>query len=174
MQIESLQNTLQTNPRITISIQEIPSQFLYQVRVHGVDAQGQTVKRYHSEEGGEPCRDILRRARPGEEVILASFCPFTVNGPFKEFGPIYVLAQSVDETVRRNQLPLAQKEPEPYLGDQFVLRAYNKEEEIIDAALVRSSEATEVLNRFLASSEVAFVHARFPVYGCFACRIDRA
>src|SRR5262245_42162714 len=174
MQVESLQDKLQINSRIPISIEEIPSDFLYQVRVLGVDAQGQAVRRYRSEKGGEPCRDVLRSARPGEEVILASFCPFTINGPFKEFGPIYILAEPADEIVLRNQLPLVQGGPQPYLGDQFVLRAYNIEQDIIDATLVKSDEAAEVLNRFLASPEVAFVHARYPAYGCFACRINRA
>jgi hypothetical protein len=157
-----------------IYISEIPSEFLYQVRNIGLDAQKQPVMRYRSETGGEPCRDVLRRARPGEEVILASFCPFTKSGPFKEYGPIYVLADPLDEAVPRNELPLVQPEPEPYLRKQFALRAYNDSEEIIDAALVKSTEAEEVLDRFLMSLEVTFVDARFPTYGCFALRIQRS
>ena len=156
-----------------IRINEISADFLAQVRETGLDAQGQPVQRFRSE-GGDPCRDVLRRARPGEEIILASYCPFTQNGPFKEYGPIYILAKPSAEDVRRDELPLIQSEREPYLREQFVLRAYNDREEIIDATLVKSSEATEVLDRFLASNEVAFVDARFPTYGCFACRIYRS
>ncbi len=159
--------------KTAIYINEIPADFLVKVRETGLDAQNQPVKRYRSETGGDPCRDVLRRSRPGEEVILASFCAFTQSGPYKEYGPIFVLAQPSDEEVRRNELPLTQPEPEPYLREQFVLRAYNEREEIIDAALVQNVDAQNVLERFLALPETAFVDARFPVYGCFACRINR-
>ena len=67
--------------------------FLHKARVEGLDDQGQPVRRYHSTEGGEPCRDVLRRARPGEEVILASYCPYEQDGPYKEYGPIFILAE---------------------------------------------------------------------------------
>jgi hypothetical protein len=39
--------------------------------------------------------------------------------------------------------------------------------------MVTPSEAEATLEGFFAKPEVAFVHARFPLYGCFACRIDR-
>ena len=75
-----------------------------------------------------------------------------------------------------DQLPIA-AEPdgtEPYLRSQFVLRAYSKEERIVDAEMVSPESAESTLARFFSSPETAFVHARFPVYGCFACRIERA
>jgi len=54
-----------------------------------------------------------------------------------------------------------------------VLRAYSGEETILDAALVTAEEAPAAIERFFESAEVAFLHARFPTFGCFACRIDR-
>jgi hypothetical protein len=45
--------------------------FLLKARSEGVDDLGQPVERWVAE-GGEPCRDALRRARPGEALILAS------------------------------------------------------------------------------------------------------
>ncbi|HSE41360.1 MAG TPA: DUF1203 domain-containing protein [Acidobacteriota bacterium] len=161
-----------TSLKTAIYIPEIPEEFLHKVRTTGLDAQNQPVKRYRLE--GEPCRDVLRRSRPGEEIILASYCPFTQEGPFKEYGPIYLLAEPSSELVQRDVMPLKQPEPEPYLREQFVLRAYSYQEEIIDAALVRNVEAQDILDSFLSRDEVAFVDARFPVYGCFACRFRRA
>ncbi len=157
---------------MTIRIAPIPEPFLRRARSEGADDQGQPVRRLTAE-GGEPCRDALRRARPGEELILASFSPFRLPGPYREFGPVFLLARPEADTIARDRLPLANGSPEGYLQTRFVLRAYSAEESILAAELVAAEEAEPVLERFLARPDVAFVHARFPTYGCFACRIDR-
>jgi uncharacterized protein DUF1203 len=151
-----------------VTIAPIPQTFLDRVRGEGVDDLGQPVKRLVAE-GGEPCRDVLRRARAGEQLILASFTPFEKAGPYKEYGPIFVLAEASDEAVLRDGLPRA-----GYLREQFVVRAYSSEEEIDDAALIRADAFDETVERFLGSPATAFLHVRFPAYGCFAFRIDRA
>ena len=154
------------------AIAPIPQRFLDQVRTAGLDDLGQPVKRVTAA-GGEPCRDVLRRARAGEELILASFTPFAKSGPYKEYGPIFVLANASDEDVRRDALPPAGT-PTNYLREQFVVRAYSSAEEIVDAQLVGAATFAETVEKFFASSDTAFLHVRFPTYGCFACRIDRA
>ncbi len=53
------------------------------------------------------------------------------------------------------------------------LRSTEGGEEIVDAELIAAADANDVAERFLARPDVAFVHARFPVYGCFACRVQR-
>jgi hypothetical protein len=39
---------------------------------------------------------------------------------------------------------------------------------------VKAPELAATVERLLASEETAFLHVRFPTYGCFAMRIDRA
>ena len=153
---------------MNISIATIPTEFLRRVRTEGLDDQGQPVKRVVAE-GGEPCRDVLRRARAGEQLILASFTPFTKPGPYKEYGPIFVLADPDGDGAHRDALPL-----DGYLREQFVIRAYSDAEEIVDAALVTPGEASSTVERFLGRDDTAFLHVRFPTYGCFALRVDRA
>src|SRR6058998_1044611 len=120
--------------KIRVAVPPISDAFLRRVRSEGIDDQGQPVKHVVAE-GGEPCRDVLRRARPSERLILASFTPFSKPGPYKEYGPIFVLAHASDEPVWRDALPPAGS-PTNYLREQFVVRAYSAEEEIIDAALI--------------------------------------
>jgi len=155
-----------------MTIASIPQPFLDRVRHEGLDDLGQPVKRVTAK-GGEPCRDVLRRAEPGEELILASFTPFTKPGPYKEYGPVFVLAEASGEQVTRDALPPAGL-PSNYLREQFVVRAYSADEEILDAAFINAPVFEETVNRFFDRSEVAFLHVRFPAYGCFSCRIDRA
>ena len=139
----------------------IRADFLERVRREGRDDLNQHVKRMIAK-GGEPCRDAMRRALPGEEVILASYSPFTVEGPYREFGPIFVFANETERVAS-----------DGYLQEQFVVRAYSRDEEILDAKLVTKSTAQETIDAFLARDDVKFLHVRFPTYGCFACRIDR-
>lgn len=156
-----------------VQIPPLPAAFLDRVRRQGTDDQGQPVVRIRSESGGEPCRDVLRRARPGEELILASFTPFSNPGPYREYGPVFVLAEPSSETVDRDAFPEGSEAAGDYFQDRLVLRAYSSEETILDAALVTVDEAPASIDRFFESAEVAFLHARFPTFGCFACRIDR-
>ena len=121
---------------------------------------------------------LLRRAKPVRGAcILASFSPFPAEGPFHEYGPgPRSSADSSGEEVRRDALPLqppAGASWEPYLRTQFVLRAYSDDESIVNAEMASPETAGEIVQRFLDSAAVSFVHARFPLYGCFACRIDR-
>ena len=155
---------------IRARITPIRPSFLHQVRTQGRDDLGQPVKRVTAK-GGEPCRDVLRRAQPGEELILASYSPFTKEGPYREFGPVFVLASGSSEDIPHEIVAVGGESD--YLRAQFVVRAYSENEEIVDAALVDAAGAQDVVEKFFARDGVAFVHARFPTYGCFAARFDR-
>lgn len=147
--------------------------YLERVRSTGLDDLDQPVRRSFSAQGGEPCRDALRRARPGEEIILASYSPFTARGPYREFGPVFVLAQAAEEPVR-DRLPFAPEDPLSYFVRRLTLRAYSSAEDILDARIVEGPEAEGAVQEFLGRPEVAWVDARFPAYGCFAARFVRA
>ena len=154
-----------------MKIAPMPAEFLERVRTTGIDDQGQPVERMLAE-GGEPCRDVLRRARAGESLILASFSPFDRANPYKEFGPVFVLAEPDGTEPVQNVLPTNGETP--YLRERFVLRAYSSGQTIVDAELVDAARGEETARRLLERTDVAWVDARFPAYGCFALRITRA
>lgn len=155
---------------IPYRIAPIRASFVQRARLEGLDDLNQPVER-HIAEGGEPCRDALRRARPGEALLLASYCPFEQAGPYREYGPVFLLADAAAEPRAGEQLPFGGEQP--YLGASFVLRAYSAQERIVDGAVLALSDAEAHLQGLLARPEVAFVLARFPGYGCYACRIER-
>ena len=149
----------------------VRSDFLDQARSAGLDDLGQPVERMRAQ-GGEPCRDVFRRAQAGEELILASYCPFRRSGPYREYGPVFILAQAGSPNAAPASLPV--DGGQPYLGANFVLRAYSDEERIVDALITAPAEAPAELARLFASSATAFVLARFAAYGCYALRLERA
>jgi hypothetical protein len=151
-----------------LQIIPISEAFLTQVRQRGVDDLGQPVERLVAS-GGEPCRDVFRRARPGEALILGSYCPFERVGPYREYGPVFVLA---DGEVPAPPASLPVDGASPYLGASFVLRAYSPDERIVDAVLSSPAQASADLARLFGQHAPAFVLARFPTYGCYALRIE--
>lgn len=155
-------------PSGAFHIVPLPASYLARVR-DGIDDLGQPVER-HIAAGGEPLRDGLRRARPGEAILLASYCPFTVAGPYREYGPVFVSAAGT-ESPALDSLPL--EGAHPYLAASFVLRAYSADERIVDARLSSPQAAAGDLDAFFVRDDVAFVLARFPTYGCYALRLER-
>lgn len=149
----------------------IRDDFTTRARELRLDDQGLPVE-HHRAAGGEPCRDVVRRARPGEALILASYSPFVRPGPYKEFGPVFILANDAADTGELTALPVGG--PAPYFTQPFALRAYCRDERIIDAVITPLAEAQQHLLRLLALPDTAFVHARFGAYGCYACRIEAA
>ncbi len=154
-----------------IKIIPIRTDFLMKVRNANLDDQNQKVARMKAK-GGEPCRDVLRGAKVGEELILASYCPFSVAGPYKEYGPVFVLANPSAEPVNWSELPLPKDLPTDYLGSRFVLRAYSRDEWVVRAELVTPQNVGEILENMLRQDAVAFVLARFAAAGCYGFRIE--
>ncbi|CAM3701521.1 hypothetical protein VA7868_00251 [Vibrio aerogenes CECT 7868] len=155
-----------------ITITPVRPDFLAKARQAGLDDQNQPVEHLIAE-GGEPCRDTLRRAQPGEKLILGSYCPFSRPGPYKEYGPIFIQAEPADTPPDLTRLPTRASTGPAYLSHMFVLRAYRENETIATAGLVSTDNAQAVLEQFFTDPEVHFVLARFAAYGCYALRLDR-
>ena len=157
-------------------ITPIRNDFLIKVREAGLDDQNQPVV-YQTAQGGEPCRDVLRGAHAGEELILGSYCPFSKPGPYKEYGAVFVLANQSHEVVNNNVFPLDTNSEvnsnNDYFGEHFVLRAYDTEEFIHDARLVSSLNFEQTIREFFDDVKVTFIMARYAAYGCYALRLDR-
>jgi Protein of unknown function (DUF1203) len=145
----------------------VTNEFVGRIRATLIDDQGQAAVRFTSPRGGEPLRDLLRRAEVGEEVILGSYALFKEAGPFREFGPVYISANQDDSKEVANALE------SDYFGPELVLRAYDARCWIQQAQLVSRNSVREVLHDWLGDPGIQFVDARFPTYGCFACRFQR-
>ena len=157
---------------MSFQITPIRESFIKQVREQGIDDLGQAVE-YSLAQGGEPCRDVLRRAKPGEKLILASYCPFSQQGPYREYGPVFILAENTEEEIDYSELAVNHKNEQQYFVAPFVLRGYDSKERIIDAAITSLTEAKSQVEFLFNNPQVNFVLARFAAYGCYALRLDR-
>ena len=120
-------------------------------------------------EGGEPLRDQLRRAAPGERIILCSHQAVPLPSPFAEIGPIFISAEpAVSAPLWRDELPPG------YFPRTLALRAYDERDCITDSAVCEPAAAPGKIREFLGRAGVAYVHARFAGHGCYACRFDRS
>jgi hypothetical protein len=160
-----------TTTPLPYTIVPLHAAFLANARDKELDDLAQPVER-HIASGGEPCRDVLRRAMPGEAILLASYSPFDLAGPYKEYGPVFVMADAAPHTAPPDSL--AALGHCGYLGDQFVLRAYSPAERIVNGVVVARAQAENTLQEMLRDPHVLFVLVRFAGYGCYACRIERA
>ena len=119
------------------------------------------------EKPGAPCRISLEDAEVGESVLLLSYEHQPAETAYRQQGPIFIR-----ETTRRfdgvDTLP-------PVFAPRLLsLRGFNGEGAMIEADVVQGAVADQLIERFFANPNVAYIHAHYAKRGCFAARIDRA
>ncbi len=127
------------------------------------------IRRYMVDERpGFPDRVTLTDLPVGETVLLINFEHLPVNSPYRSRHAIFVGesdAQPFDETARV---------PDVIRPRMISLRAFDKDDMIVDADLVEGRDIEPLMERYFANSAVSYLHAHFAKRGCFAARIDRA
>jgi Protein of unknown function (DUF1203) len=114
-----------------------------------------------------PCRHCLEDAQPGERLLLFSHSPFDKIGPYKEVGAVFAHE-------RRCSRASSSQIPGQLRRRLLALRGYSADQRILAADVVQGAAMEPLIEQLLQKPEVAYVHARFAKFGCFACRIDRA
>ena len=116
---------------------------------------------------GYPDRVELRDAEPGERMLLLNYLHQAADNPYRSSHAIFVIegakltydaVGAVPETLRRRILSL---------------RAFDKDDLMIDADVVEGSDVEGLIERLLAIPDTAYVHAHYAKRGCYAARIER-
>lgn len=116
---------------------------------------------------GYPCRQCLRDAEVGEEVILVSYDPFSADSPYRSASPIFLHRTPCDPPADLVTLP-------PQLTRRRLsVRAFDDGAMMIDAALVDGSDLAGTLDRLLADERCDHVDVHNAGRGCWATRVDR-
>jgi hypothetical protein len=119
------------------------------------------------EDGGLPLRCCLRDSRPGERVALAAVAPEGPLGAYRETGPVFLHADGCSG-------PTATGYPEEWRRRAQVFRAYDHAGRIVGGEVVGPGSGQEdAAARLLADPDVAFLHTRNVVHGCYMLSIRR-
>ena len=116
---------------------------------------------------GFPCRVSLDDAEPGETLILVNYEHQPAPTPFRASHAIFV---------REGAAPVATvDEMPPALRRRLLaLRAFDKDGMMRAADIVEGARADALIATLFEDPRIAYLHAHYAKWGCYAARIDRA
>jgi hypothetical protein len=128
----------------------------------------QGVRRYVADsKPGFPDRVEMRDAEPGETVLLMNYTHQPADTPYRASHAIFVIEGAKVRYDRIDEVPHALR------LRTLSLRAFDKDDLIVDADLVDGGNVESAIQRFFADPRVTYIHAHYAKYGCYAARIDR-
>ncbi len=116
---------------------------------------------------GFPDRIALSDAEPGETLLLVHYEHQPANTPYRASHAVYV--REGDARTRSTR-----EVPESLRCRLISLRAFDAGHQMIDADVVDGGGLDELIERFFANPDAAYLHAHYAKRGCYAARIDRA
>jgi Protein of unknown function (DUF1203) len=127
------------------------------------------VKRYAvDKKPGFPDRIELRDAEPGESVLLLNYVHQPANTPYRASHAIFVVEGAKQRYDRVDEIPDVMQ------SRILSLRAFDGDDMIVDADVIDGTKVEGLVERFLGNPKVAYIHAHYAKFGCFAARIERA
>jgi len=146
----------------TFLIEAIPADTLTTIRATGRDEAGNMPRAVTDDDGGSPLRCCLRDALPGEHLLLISYTPPGVTGPYAERGPVFIHAESCDGYQDTTAYPHA-------LGHRKqIVRGYDQDGNMATATIVTDGhEAERELTTILARPDIRVAHVRNVAAGCY-------
>lgn len=116
---------------------------------------------------GFPCRQCLRDAEVGEELILVSHDPFTRETPYRSASPIFLHREPCGEPLP--SMPV----PEQLTVRQLSVRSFDADEMMIRAAVIDGAELAAVITDRFEDPAADQVHVHFAERGCWATNVSR-
>jgi hypothetical protein len=120
------------------------------------------------EHPGYPCRQCLRDAAVGDELILVSHDPFGTESPYRSASPIFLHRASCPPYVVEPVLP------DQLTRRQLSVRSFDSDEMMIDAVVIDGTDLELTIHRFFADTASNRLHVHNAIRGCWAVAVDRA
>jgi hypothetical protein len=115
---------------------------------------------------GFPCRVSLDDAEPGETLILVNYEHQPAPTPFRASHAIFV-RENVEPVATVDTMP-------PALRRRLLaLRAFDADGMMLAADIVEGARAGVLVARLFEDPKIAYLHAHYAKWGCYAARIDR-
>jgi len=144
--------------QVMFTIEAVPADVATRLRATA------TVVRVADESPGYPCRQCLRDAEFGEELVLVSHDPFGTDSasPYRSTSPIWLHRDDCADRLDASAVPdqLTQR--------RLSVRTFDAAEMMIDGRVVDGAELAETLEELLALPRAERVHIHNAGPGCFA------
>ena len=144
----------------------VPAAELDRIRCNGHDDHGNPLVARTAGDGA-PLRCCLRLSTPGEEIALIAYQPSPLGGPYAETGPVFI---------HRSECPGFSGDgfPADFLERRAVLRPYDVAGQMLDGVVAEPGTSEGELKRLFDDPEVALVHVRNVIAGCWNFSVRRA
>ena len=116
---------------------------------------------------GYPCRECLKDAEIGDELVLVSYDPFATDSPYRGSSAIYLHRIPCEPWRDDGAVPQQQ------LGRRLSFRSFASDEMMIDAELVEGATFIDAASRMLQNNLVEFINVHNASPGCWALRVER-
>ncbi len=124
-----------------------------------------TIMRVADESPGYPCRQCLRDAELGEELVLVSYDPFEGFGehsPYRSASPVFLHRHDCRQRLDTARLP------DQLTHRRLSLRAFDVEAMMLDGRVVDGADLAAALDELLSVDGVDRIHVHNAGPGCFA------
>jgi hypothetical protein len=123
---------------------------------------GATVVRVADESPGYPCRQCLRDAEVGDELVLVSYDPFDTDSPYRSASPIFLHRHDCSDRLDTATVPdqLARR--------RLSVRTFDGAAMMLDGRVVDGAELADTLDELLALPGAVRAHVHNAGPGCFA------
>lgn len=114
-----------------------------------------------------PDRIELRDAEPGETVLLLNHLYQPAETPYHGRHAIFVLEGATQRYEGIDTIP------DVMATRPLSLRGFGEDGMLVDADPVEGRFAAPAIETLFADPPIAYIHAHYAKYGCYAARIDR-
>lgn len=121
---------------------------------------------------GFPCRQCLRDADIGEELILVSHDPFDRDSPYRSASPIFLHLEDCGGPDPATNGPIPAM-PDQLTVRQLAVRAFDPDAMMVDAAVIDGADLAATIDAFFANPTVEHAQVYFAKPGCWATRVTR-
>ena len=150
-------------------VSALPTRELDRIRARGRDDFNNAVMvSVNEDEGGTPLRCCLREAAVGERVALIACQPAVGGGAYAEVGPVFIHADSCSGCDDSDAYPVGVRHR------RQLFRAYDAEDRQVDNTIVEGQHAEAAIAQLFARPDVAYLHSRNPLAGCYMFTIARS
>jgi hypothetical protein len=119
------------------------------------------------EKPGFPCRQCLRDAEIGDEMMLVSYDPFEGSSPYRCASPIFIH--------RFGCTPFQSEHlPEQLTGRTLSVRGFDDTAMMCDAALIDGADLEQTIGALFDNRDIKYLHVHNAARGCWAAKVARS